>query len=214
MCWRPSLGYGPAHDLATAIRLLLGYLQRFDIFFTSWMKIVAAVRDLLQRAHYAQPGLKKKVDTRVAVKQQLRKRFKEASAAARGPAPVTQKEALTEALFAVPSEARPTQSAEVLEQRAVISKAWSRLQMLRVQAQSSWERAFLQSKLRAMAALEEVSPELAEAARGIDYSIPPTHRRIPTETPPDPAKFPFGMTVTEPTLNADKGSDHRQTIHH
>jgi hypothetical protein len=157
---------------------------------------LVAVRQLIPRAHYAQPGQKKaKVGVKVAIKQQFRKRFKEANAAqSSSSAPATtQREALTEALFTNNNEQTPLKDAETLEQRAIISKAWSRMQMLRQHSQSSWERTFLQSKLRAMDELQAISPELANLAKIVDYSIPPAHRRIPTETPPNPSKFPFRM---------------------
>jgi len=132
-------------------------------------------------------------------KQQFRRRQKDAisRASARTFVPTTTvRDSLTAALFQVTNENEEKQNgASCLDERAVISKAWSRLQMLRLHAQGSWERAFLQSKLDAIAELERVSPELAKAADEIDYSLPPLHRRIPTDTPPETTKFPFSMTM-------------------
>lgn len=132
-------------------------------------------------------------------KQQFRKRQKDAiaRASARAFSPTTTvRDSLTAALFHVTNESEGRQhDVSCLDERAVISKAWSRLQMLRLHAQSSWERAFLQGKLDAMAELERVSPELARDANEIDYSLPPLHRRIPTDTPPDTTKFPFSMST-------------------
>lgn len=141
----------------------------------------------------------------VPQKQQFRKRFKDAVAAAAasqtgGTTQLTQREALTDALFKVTNVQTPPSAeadSEVIAQRAFISKAWSRWQMMQLHGQSQWERALVQSKIDAMRELEKVSPELAKIARAPDYSIPPAHRRLPTETPPDPAKFPLSMLSTE-----------------
>lgn len=140
-------------------------------------------------------------------KQQFRKRFKDAVAAAAasqtgGTAQLTQREALTDALFKVTNAQAPEAESEVISQRAFISKAWSRWQMMQLHGQSQWERALVQSKIEAMQELQKVSPELARIARVPDYSIPPAHRRLPTETPPDPAKFPLSM-LAPPHSSAD-----------
>lgn len=124
-------------------------------------------------------------------KQQFRKRQKDAHARASASTPTSQREALTSALFEVTNEKEPGEGC--LDERAVISKAWSRMQMLRLHAQCKWERAFCQSKIDAMAELSNASPDLAAKAFEVDYGIPPLHRRIPTDTPPEPSKFPFVM---------------------
>lgn len=145
----------------------------------------------------------------VKQKQQFRKRQKDALARASvtSPSVNSHRDALISALFvrdgetakgaeAIDAEGHDTaltQTSNVLDDRAVIGKAWSRFRMLQLHAQSTWERAFLQSRLDAMAELQQTSPELARLAREIDYSIPPLHRRIPTDTPPEPSKFPFVM---------------------
>lgn len=142
-------------------------------------------------------------------KQQFRKRQKDALARASATVPPSggHREALVSALFArtkrVPDDtaeasvesgdAAAGALSKVVDDRAVIGKAWSRLRMLQLHAQSTWERAFLQSRLEAMAELHNVSPALALVARELDYSIPPLHRRLPTDTPPEPSKFPFTM---------------------
>lgn len=160
------------------------------------VQFLPAVRLLISMASYANP-VKAKTGTKVAPqKQQFRKRFKEATAAAMASGSntiVTQKSILTDALFTITNENGPLQDEQTLEERAVISKAWSRMQMLRTHCQSSWERTFLQSKIQSMEELSAVSPELAQAAREIDYTVPPAHRRLPTETPPSPDKFPYMM---------------------
>ncbi|PJF17931.1 hypothetical protein PSACC_02221 [Paramicrosporidium saccamoebae] len=162
------------------------------------------VRQWIQSASYANP-IKAKAGSKVAPqKQQFRKRFKEAAAAATmgsGESPSTQRDALTEALFSVTNKNSPAEDASTVDERVVISKAWSRMQMLRVQSQSSWERKFLDSKAQAMKELRAVSDDLYRAARMVDYSIPPAHRRIPTDTPPRPDKFPYVM-ITNPEYKA------------
>lgn len=163
-----------------------------------WMALlpIQAVRLLTPRAFYVNP-IKAKAGSRVAPqKQQFRKRFKEATAVAASRSAsntFSQRDMLTDALFSVTNDKVPNLDKRSLDERAIISKAWSRLQMLRMQQQSSWERAFLEAKMHAMDELKVVSPELAQAAWEVDYSIPPVHRRIPTETPPSPSKFPFVM---------------------
>lgn len=150
-------------------------------------------------ASYAQQVKKSKprAGQKVApAKQQFMKRRKEM---ARRPAVPTAslKETLTESLFEGTNQRVPGADAETLQQRATIGKAWSRLQMVRLHAQSSWERAFLQSKLHALEELRKVSPKLGEAASAIDYTLPPSHRRLPAETPPHPEKFPYSMSVAQ-----------------
>lgn len=147
----------------------------------------------------------------VRQKQQFRKRQKDAlaRASATSPSSNSHRDALISALFSRDGEtakgagtmeveehdasASMVPTSKTLDDRAVIGKAWSRLRMLQLHAQSTWERAFLQSRIEAMAKLQQVSPELARLACAIDYSIPPLHRRIPTDTPPEPSKFPFVM---------------------
>jgi hypothetical protein len=131
-------------------------------------------------------------------KQQFRKKQKDALArAAAVTSSVSQKESLVDALFPrageVASQSQTVVPREVLKERATIAKAWSRLNMMRTHEDSSWEHAFLQSKLEASKQLLQVSPKLAQIAHEIDYSLPPIHRRMPTETPPK--KFPFSMEV-------------------
>lgn len=151
--------------------------------------------------HYSQPGKKAKPASRLpAQKQTLRKKQKEEAYKSISDVPSNQKDMLTEALFTPNNESSNNTNElmvteKVLDERATISKAWSRLQMLRQQTTSSWERAYLQSKMDAMKELRIVSLELADAANEIDYSLPPSHRRIPTDTPPDPSKFPFTMSI-------------------
>lgn len=133
-------------------------------------------------------------------KQQFRKKQKDALArAASATTSVTHKESLTDALFPKATEegsqAAKVLSSEALSDRAAISKAWSRLTMMQMHAESAWEDQFLKSKLAAQHELQRVSPELAQAARQLDYSLPPVHRRIPTETPPE--KFPFSVMISD-----------------
>lgn len=148
------------------------------------------------QAAYSQPS---KTSKSAPAKQQFRKRIKDAVAIARPPGgalPQNQKEALTEALFSVSNENVPPHDASTeLEQRREIAVAWSRVKMTQLQEQTRWEREFLRSKMRALDELQKISPELALHAQQMDYSIPPAHRRIPTDSPPDPAKFPYQMTV-------------------
>lgn len=131
-------------------------------------------------------------------RQQFRKRIKDAVAIARpggAASPQNQREALTEALFSVSNENVPPRDARTeLEQRREIATAWSRVAMAQLQEQTAWERGLLRSKMQALDELQAVCPELAQHACQIDYSIPPAHRRIPTDTPPDPTKFPYRMS--------------------
>lgn len=148
------------------------------------------------RAGYAQAAktkAKPKAKATLPQKQQFRKRFKEATQVQdAGSNANTQREALIGALFKVQNSAGDeAKDVTGMEQRALIAKAWSRLQMLRLHAQTTWELSFVASKLDAIKELRKISPELATMAEEIDYSIPPTHRRILTDTPPHPSKFPF-----------------------
>lgn len=84
---------------------------------------------------------------------------------------------------------------DVLEKRAVISKAWSQLQMEKLKAQTIYEKAFLESKNEALEKLRNLSPNLYEAAIKIDYKLPPLERRLPTKTPP--TSLPFSCSFSE-----------------
>lgn len=103
---------------------------------------------------------------------------------------------LTRALFAVDpeyvsaAEASRSNPSEV-QKREIIEAAWSRHEKARKVEQAVCENAFLSSKLNALKELKKVSERLFSEAVKVDYSLPPTHRRIATLSPPSLAGFPI-----------------------
>lgn len=96
---------------------------------------------------------------------------------------------LKDALFAVePAKAEYSPTAEELERRSIIAKAWSRYCGVKDKAQKMQEYFFLLSKVRTMEELQKIDSELAERAKEISYAPPPL-RRLPSIFPP--TKLPF-----------------------
>jgi hypothetical protein len=103
---------------------------------------------------------------------------------------------LTQALFHVdPNYVKAAEEARSnpaeTRKRTVIEAAWERHEANRRARQESWETSLVQSKIKALEALREVSELLFQRAVRIDYSLPPVYRRMATLTPPDPEKFPI-----------------------
>lgn len=103
---------------------------------------------------------------------------------------------LTQALFNVDpeciqaAEASRSNHAE-MHRRKVIELAWNKLSLEKMAEQAEWERAFLQSKTKALLELKKVSPKLYKDAISFDYTIAPIHQRPATLTPPSLDKFPY-----------------------
>ena len=102
---------------------------------------------------------------------------------------VDDSERFKNALFSVePEKLEYEPSAEELERRQIIAKAWSRYCGTKDKAQQMHEYFFMTSKVQALTELNKLSPELAKKAQEIDYKLPP-QRRMPSLYPP--SKLPF-----------------------
>jgi hypothetical protein len=115
-----------------------------------------------------------------------------------------QRAALVDALFAqetqdetindeesVSLETKSEPESSELDRRILVSKTWSRWCMLERHQQSSWERAFLLSKIEALEALKETSTLLYRLSQVPVTSLPPINRRPPSLTAP--LNLPFTM---------------------
>lgn len=160
-------------------------LQFSRRFFASALKSKAAAAG----SKNVKPGKQK------LMKKQKMAAAREASASKRG----NQADRATpfiQALFNVSNESAAAAAGTVgeleweeLQRRTVIAKSWSKWKMLQLHSESLWEKRFLQSKLAAMQALTELSPQLAECASAISYEPAPASIKPPAETPP--SELPF-----------------------
>lgn len=123
------------------------------------------------------------------VKQQLLKKRKEGANLSRQTGQSNKKDALVDGLFAKKSAILPEVSDLQRNQRTIIAKTWSKMQTIRLHAQSSAERALLTSKLTALSKLKECSAELYKMSAEINYVQFPGYRRLPSVTPPNPSKL-------------------------
>ncbi len=88
------------------------------------------------------------------------------------------------ALFETETTNAPPQELEELQRRTLIAKSWSKWKMLQLHSQSLWEKRFLESKMRAMHELNQISPVLAERASQLVYEPAPVSLKPPSETLP------------------------------
>lgn len=104
--------------------------------------------------------------------------------------------ALTGALFHVDPARRAAHAASLSDPvqrdaRETVRNAW-RLHCEQERLEErKWEAAFMASKIEAMRELRALSEPWWRHACEVDYSLPPSDRRMATLTPPNPESFPF-----------------------
>ena len=93
------------------------------------------------------------------------------------------------ALFTVENKSPDMIESEEAIRRELISKSWSRWTMLNLHRETQFEANFIRSRIKAMEALQTVSPVLAENASEVLYESAPITIRPAAET--NPEKLPF-----------------------
>lgn len=150
------------------------------------------------RRPFAVAAAKKGATSEKKTKQVFMKKMKDikSSASNAGQIGVNRTAPLTQALFQIdPNHVKAAEEARSnpaeMRKRTVIESAWERHEANRRGRQESWEISLVQSKIKALESLREVSELLFQRAIRFDYNLPPVYRRIATLTPPDPEKFPI-----------------------
>lgn len=140
----------------------------------------------------------KKGSSEKKTKQVFMKKMKDirSSSSSDGQIGVNRTAPLTQALFQVdPNCVKAAEEARSnpgeMKRRVVIEAAWERHEAYRNAEINTWEQSYLQSKIKALLALREVSEILFKRAVRLDYSLPPVYRRFATLAPPEPDKFPI-----------------------
>ena len=139
---------------------------------------------------FASVASKGKKTAEVGLKRKIKHAFQTRSKRLKKPSrSVDDSARFKDALFSVdPSRVEFKPSEEELGRREIIAKAWSRYCGAKDRSQQMHEYFFMASKVRALAELARISPQLAEKAQEIDYKLPP-QRRMPSLYPPN--KLPF-----------------------